>query len=324
MPFSPSSAQKNRILTTILIYALLLSALAGTSLVNLATANPVYTKPDYNEFTMYSPLQNQTYNLCNLTLEFTVKTNANHAYCYTLDGSGEYLTGPIWNDFLKVKQELIGQVVISDDSPAPGYPPFPPYTEYTWNCSATLPQLSEGKHNLTIYTGLDKVNVHAAYYPLLTVYFAVSSPPSVTVLSLESKTYGTADVPLDFAVSKPFSRAAYSLDGQANVTVTGNTTLTGLSSGQHSLTVYAWDTLGSTGTSETITFTVEPFPTALVAARQRQPLQSQAYSCTSENGNIKPAPNSSFTILHTLSTKKRKKRNHAAALYKGAIVFSEH
>ena len=57
------------------------------------------------------------------------------------------------------------------------------------------------------------------------------------------------------------------MDGQQNVTVTSNITLTGLSSGSHSITVYANDTYGNMA-SETVTFTVakpEPFPTALVA-----------------------------------------------------------
>jgi hypothetical protein len=59
----------------------------------------------------------------------------------------------------------------------------------------------------------------------------------------------------------------YSLDGQNNVTVTGNVTLSGLSVGLHNVTVYANDTLGNMGASATVAFNVEvPFPTALVAA----------------------------------------------------------
>jgi len=54
------------------------------------------------------------------------------------------------------------------------------------------------------------------------------------------------------------------LDNQANVTITGDTTLSGLSEGSHSLIVYANDTVGNTGTSETIHFSIntqqEPSP----------------------------------------------------------------
>jgi len=54
------------------------------------------------------------------------------------------------------------------------------------------------------------------------------------------------------------------------MTIAGSTTLTGLSDGSHNLTVYANDTAGNTGASETIHFSIKtqpskPFPTALVA-----------------------------------------------------------
>ena len=58
----------------------------------------------------------------------------------------------------------------------------------------------------------------------------------------------------------------YSLDGQETATVTGNTTLTGLSWGLHNVTVYAKDLFENTGNSDTIWFSIaEPFPTTLVA-----------------------------------------------------------
>jgi uncharacterized membrane protein len=50
----------------------------------------------------------------------------------------------------------------------------------------------------------------------------------------------------------------YSLDGAAAVTVPANATLTGLTEGSHTLTVY----VGSTAQSETITFTVATSPTS--------------------------------------------------------------
>jgi len=46
------------------------------------------------------------------------------------------------------------------------------------------------------------------------------------------------------------------LDGQENVTIAGNTTLVGLSSGVHNVTVYACDDAGNVGSLETLTFTV--------------------------------------------------------------------
>jgi ABC-type spermidine/putrescine transport system permease subunit I len=80
-------------------------------------------------------------------------------------------------------------------------------------------------------------------------------------------TYTETNVSLSFAVNKLVVWLGYSLDGQETVTVTGNTTLSGLSSGLHNVTVYARDEFENTGASETIYFTIEaPFPTTLVAA----------------------------------------------------------
>jgi hypothetical protein len=68
-------------------------------------------------------------------------------------------------------------------------------------------------------------------------------------------------------VNKPVAWLGYSLDGQENVTVSGNSTITGLPNGLHNVTVYARDEFENTGASETIYFTIDvPFPTALVAA----------------------------------------------------------
>lgn len=96
-----------------------------------------------------------------------------------------------------------------------------------------------------------------------------TTPPKVSVSSPENKTYNMFDVPLIFTVNELASQITYSLDGQDNVTVAGNTTLTGLSAGEYNVTVYAKDLVGNVGTSETIHFNIaeepEPFPTLFVA-----------------------------------------------------------
>ncbi len=61
---------------------------------------------------------------------------------------------------------------------------------------------------------------------------------------------------LNFTLNETASCIAYSLDGDENVTIEGNTTLYGISAGLHSLTVYAWDSAGNVGASETVGFTV--------------------------------------------------------------------
>ena len=92
-------------------------------------------------------------------------------------------------------------------------------------------------------------------------------PPVIDVVSPLSQTYNASSVSLDFTVNKPTEWMGYTLDGKDNVTINGNTTLTGLSNGAHNITVYARDELENTGASETITFNVEaPFPITLVIA----------------------------------------------------------
>jgi hypothetical protein len=101
-----------------------------------------------------------------------------------------------------------------------------------------------------------------------TVYFIIDdgAPPIISALSLENKTYSQKDLALNFTVDEPTSWIGYCLDGQAYVTVAENFTLTELSYGSHTLTLYANDTVGNMGASETINFsTAALFPTTVVA-----------------------------------------------------------
>jgi len=81
------------------------------------------------------------------------------------------------------------------------------------------------------------------------------SPLAISIVSPENKTYTVNSVSLSFTMSETTSWIEYSLDGQANVTTTGDKTLPDLSDGVHSITVYAQDTDGQTGTS-TVYFTI--------------------------------------------------------------------
>ena len=86
-------------------------------------------------------------------------------------------------------------------------------------------------------------------------------PLTITILSPAGKTYASLCVKLTFIVDPKGTELdwiGYSLDGGANVTITGNTTIGGLSAGDHTLVVYANDTLGNTVASNTVQFTVHP------------------------------------------------------------------
>jgi len=83
-----------------------------------------------------------------------------------------------------------------------------------------------------------------------------TTPPTISILFPENKTYTVNDVPLNFTVDELTSWIGYSLDGQINVTIAGNTTLFDLEEGSHSILVYANDTSGNMGTSNKIFFTI--------------------------------------------------------------------
>ncbi len=98
-----------------------------------------------------------------------------------------------------------------------------------------------------------------------------TTPPTISIVSPENKTYRAKDVPLTFTVSESASWIGYSLDDQMIVTITGNTTLSELSDGTHSLVVYANDTAGNIGYSNSVYFVIETqpaefFPAWIVAA----------------------------------------------------------
>ncbi len=140
-------------------------------------------------------------------------------------------------------------------------------TNVTITGNTTLPELSDGSHSLTVYAN-DTVG---RFGTSETIYFAVDTVlPKISFISPKNKTYYKANITLSFTVDESVSWIAYILDGQENVTINGNVTLTELSDGSHSLTIYARDLSGNTGASETIYFNIktqplEPFPTWIVA-----------------------------------------------------------
>jgi hypothetical protein len=104
------------------------------------------------------------------------------------------------------------------------------------------------------------------YYPV-----GYEVPPEIKIVSPETKTYNSSNVSLVFTVNKPVNCTGYSLNGQDNVTITGNTTLDELPNGAHNLTMYATDHFGNTVASETVHFNIdvpvpESFPTLPVTA----------------------------------------------------------
>ena len=202
-----------------------------------------YTKP---EISISSPL-NKTLNTSPLPLNFTVSYRyplaSNVAVHYSMDGK-DHIT--IYSD--------IGSSTKS------GERIFTPYNLETNN-------LFDGLHNLTVYAKITYFHYGSSSTSFSVQFTIDTSPPTISGLSIVNKIYDINTTPLNFAINEPASQITYSLDGEANVTITGNTTLSNLSYGTHNITVYATDAAGNTGVSETVHFTIaKPFPTILVAA----------------------------------------------------------
>jgi len=148
----------------------------------------------------------------------------------------------------------------------------------------TLPNLTEGNHNITTYYGYQfsgtASNPSSKRYSVSaysTVEFTVKNkdvtPPEITVESPTQNTTYTNEVQLSFILNEAATQVNYSIDGNENVTIHGNNhnvTLVDLTEGTHNITVYAEDKEGNIGASKTITFNIaapkpEPFPTLTIA-----------------------------------------------------------
>ncbi len=249
-----------------MILLLLTSAALATLFVNLAKANP------YLESEVVSPphdakppiilvdakTNNTLYSLNRLSITFDVSIpepiDKYHLHLHTI----QYQTD--WEDsVVRVYRDPTGSgLMITDFSDA-----------------LTLEDIPDGSHNVKFVASVDGGYADGltwyafAIESISSVYFSVdTTSPSISVLPIENRTSETPDVPLNFTVSEEVTNISYSLDGLENVTVAGNTTLADLSVGVHNVTVYAWDTVGNVGASETITFTIaepEPFPAVPVA-----------------------------------------------------------
>lgn len=156
---------------------------------------------------------------------------------------------------------------------------FPYVNIIDCNYSTTLSGLSAGNHfiNITAYPyppdyfiingNLVATHEDSGSFGPSQIYFTVYRYLSIVVMSPQNQTYHSNSLKLNSIVNQETSWIGYSIDHQANETILGNTTITGVSYGSHSLALYANGTFGNTGASQIIYFDVhppEPFPTQTV------------------------------------------------------------
>ena len=273
--------EKKTLVTAIIISAFLFSAAAGIQLVNLGRANP-FTNSQYSGKTgapasapspvvqILSPM-NIEYNTDSITFNFNANVEK------FLEGghssplvSGMQIDNSYYTaDWLQNSTQIDLTTYLDSEEDSNNI-----------SVSVNLTGIPDGKHVIRVYVfAQGRIVDPFHWYTFETagysrVNFTIdTTPPSVSVFPIRNEMYAESEVlevNLNFIVNESASKISYVLDGQDNVTLAGNTTLTGLSEGEHSLTVYATDEAGNTGASETITFAlaerqIESFPTTLVA-----------------------------------------------------------
>ena len=220
--------------TVVLVVVLLFLFFAEVQLVN----SGIYDM----EVTVQSP-ENRIYTQKSIAVDFTVSNFPFDSQWHILSDSGFtfFLDGE--ELYLPVSYSISG-------------------TNYL--CRATLLDLQEGKHLLMVVVTAEPEDMgdlfgHSPHFVTASVGFTVNAAaPHVSILSLKpAETYNSTRLPLEFTVSEPTAWLRYSLDDGASVIIAGNTTISGLAEGTHTIVVEAEDLAGSLGSSAPVTFTVE-------------------------------------------------------------------
>jgi len=260
-----------------LTLAFVLSLSTTLLLVNSVMANPVwFADVPYQPITtpptisVSSPAYNETYLSPEVVLSFKIQ-DPQRWYMNYVPNVYPTDTMPYWGNMVvgnvtSVYYDLNGeQQNLSVPEIQAFVPPKNGSLPATYLSYSIPLNLTNGQYTIQIYveassfympslaTGILNTTVSAVSQP---IYFAVKFPQPI-ILAPERITYNESNVPLQFTIGgSSASWIGYSLDNKANVTITGNTTLTGLTNGEHYLTVYTNDTLGNSYASQTISFFV--------------------------------------------------------------------
>ena len=251
------------LLATAFIVALFLSAIAEANFVKNAQANPSYefVSPPAGatplEISVSSPKNNTIYNVNDITFTFNITTQNTSI-------------NSLLSAYYKADWMRKNVTVYEQDIQGPEFPKF-------WDYSETFRDMPDGEYSVVITAlGSGGYFIGLAYYffhmtTTSVINFTVdTTPPEISIFSPMNETYSSPDIQLNFTISEKPSLIKYSLDGQKNSTLYGNTTFTDLPSTGHNLTLYVWDTAGNL-VSRNVTFNIakpepEPFPTTFVAA----------------------------------------------------------
>ena len=304
---------KKALITALIVSVLLISIVAGTHF-NLVKANPYLYREDgevaqppdaiYPILTISSMKNDTVYRENHVSVNFNITIIMPPRPVYFVDNamwfSGVYykanwLSNNTNIDIEEYLKSIPPEKILQSDSYRMQFG-----TDYIYegrmlshSFTINLTRIPEGLNYLEVFAvekGYKEAyrtgnTIYYGEYELLgssMVNFTVdTTPPNILNISLTNTTYNSAIIPLSFNVNETASQTMYSLDNQANITIQGNTTLAGLAEGSHSLVVYANDTAGNMGKSDTVFFTVKLPPQAPIFSMPKEYLN---YTIASRNG----------------------------------------
>jgi hypothetical protein len=181
------------------------------------------------------------------------QNNALYSEEYTISVSVEKAQyGDYFSDIYEVTYTIDNKSVTAYDTAVLGLS--------SYNTSFAGPNLTTGNHTLTVKaTGIlyKPMRDYFLVDKTVTLYFFTHRAPSIKLLTNQSANNPVSSFSLNFTVDEPTSWLGYSLDNSRNVTIGANTTLTGLSVGNHSLVIFGNSTFGDMARSETTNFTAK-------------------------------------------------------------------
>ena len=126
-------------------------------------------------------------------------------------------------------------------------------TEFSKICeeTCTLAGMNDSSYNLIIEVANATLEISSITYTITTAEEIDSKPPIVTIVSPQITVYNTTAVELNYSADEPVSSAWYVLNSGSGVAIYANTTITAIN-GTNTLTLYATDLAGNTGSDEVI------------------------------------------------------------------------
>ena len=213
---------KKKTLGLAFIVAFLLSTVAVVHFLRFVEGNPstrgIAKVPDPLVVEIKSPF-NKTYNTNLIQLNITAKIPGPYTCMYKVD-NGVFIDVP-----LTVRNPVFGGAIDT----------------------SILLNLSDGSHTIIV----------KAEYAVACVSFTINTvPPYLSIMKPENVTHNKSDVPLEYMVAD-YPQVSYSLDGKANVSITGNTTLTGIIDGIHNLILFGTSSEGAVVASGLVFFGID-------------------------------------------------------------------